>query len=59
HKELQDQKEAYLLAKKKKLCDHLFTKEDRDYHKEWARASWSGETNEQRDDDTAVSKGNS
>lgn len=39
YKELQDLKKDYLLAKKKKLCDHLFDDHDREYHQELARSS--------------------
>lgn len=40
YKKLQEEKKAYILAKKNKLCDHLFTEKDKDYHKKRAQGTW-------------------
>jgi len=46
-KKLQEKKNAYVLAKKNKLCEHIFDDDDKEYHKKRAQRTWSGEHSEE------------
>lgn len=47
--ELQNLKKAYFLAKKKKLCDHIFDEKDKAFHEERAKSTWGADKQEDAD----------